>query len=401
MRNLVFLFALLAMLSGCSSGGDSSSNESPGTNTVQPSNNLPADDQTEASSDSIAFNTPFAVESKIVGEFKGYAFDFVFELENGQLWQQTTNKYIGYTASDPSVVIFHVSDELFKMHVIGTDDIVAVKPVSDISTTPPVDIAAEAVIQNEFSGWAKSAIFDLSIGAGEFWQQTSGTSEHKTLSRPAAILYGNRGQTKLVVVGMSQAVSVRQLTDENGSVDDPAPPVDDTPEPEPEPEPTNYPPSPVPSTALILNNSISGQFSGFANGNVFKLGNGQIWEQTGYDIHYYNAFSPEVIIYSDTFDYKMFVKGANRIVTVKPLTSIASTPAIETYINSLVTSDFKGFESGAIFVLNNGSSGTWEQTSYDYQYHYAYRPQAIVFGSPSGYKMLIPSMSAYVTVKPL
>ncbi len=285
------------------------------------------------------------------------------------------------------------------MHVIGTNDIVEVKPVSDISTTPAVDFAAEAIVQNEFSGWKKNAIFDLSIGTGEFWQQISEASIQKTLSRPEAILYGYKGQINLAVVGMSRTVTVKQLTNENGAVDDPTTPVEgDT---VPEPEPGDPPVGSVPSTAFIVNNNIEGRFEGFGNGALFKLRNGQVWEQTSFDITVNLSLSPEAIIYSDSYDYKLFVKGVNRIVSVKPLTDISSSSTIQTYINSFVTSDFRGFTNGAIFELGYGPLSIWEQTSLTYRYHYAHNPQAIVFGSPGGYKMLIPSIGEYVSVEPL
>lgn len=44
---------------------------------------------------------------------------------------------------------------------------------------------------------------------------------------------------------------------------------------------------------------------------------------------------------------------------------------------SRIEEEFEGWDSDKIFVLDNGQR--WQQTHYQYRYHYAYRPKAKVF----------------------
>ncbi|HHT9138744.1 MAG TPA: hypothetical protein ACFYEK_16055 [Candidatus Wunengus sp. YC60] len=51
-------------------------------------------------------------------------------------------------------------------------------------------------------------------------------------------------------------------------------------------------------------------------------------------------------------------------------TSLSSPDVIESHIEG----DFEGWEGETIFKLDNGQ--IWQQSSYDYTYHYAYHPEA-------------------------
>jgi len=43
---------------------------------------------------------------------------------------------------------------------------------------------------------------------------------------------------------------------------------------------------------------IDGDFNGWTGDTVYKLQNGQIWQQASYHYHYHYAYSPEVTIFS-------------------------------------------------------------------------------------------------------
>ena len=51
---------------------------------------------------------------------------------------------------------------------------------------------------------------------------------------------------------------------------------------------------------------------------------------------------------------------------------------------------------GTIFELCNGQ--TWQQTGYAYHYHYAYRPDVLIYYSGSGYQMKVEGVSDSVGV---
>jgi len=54
---------------------------------------------------------------------------------------------------------------------------------------------------------------------------------------------------------------------------------------------------------------IDGAFHGWDGETIYKLRNGQIWQQASYHYHYHYAYAPEVIIYPSGGGCFMLVKG--------------------------------------------------------------------------------------------
>lgn len=74
----------------------------------------------------------------------------------------------------------------------------------------------------------------------------------------------------------------------------------------------------LPSTDIIESN-ISGSFEGWKGETIFKLMNGEIWQQTEYYYEYHYAFSPKVLIIPSAGGYKAKVEGVNKAVGVTRL----------------------------------------------------------------------------------
>lgn len=66
----------------------------------------------------------------------------------------------------------------------------------------------------------------------------------------------------------------------------------------------------------VIESRIDGDFEGFEGGKIFKLMNGQVWQQTEYYYRYYYHFMPEVMIYKTNSGYKMKVEGIDKSVNV-------------------------------------------------------------------------------------
>ena len=66
-------------------------------------------------------------------------------------------------------------------------------------------------------------------------------------------------------------------------------------------------------------------------------------------------------------------------------------------IESYISGDFEGWEGETVFILNNGQ--IWQQSSYSYRYHYAYRPKVIILKTGGLHKMIVDGVSdsIYVT----
>ncbi len=69
--------------------------------------------------------------------------------------------------------------------------------------------------------------------------------------------------------------------------------------------------------------------------------------------------------------------------------------AIETQIDGT----FEGWQGETIFKLTNGQ--IWQQSSYAYTYHYAYRPEVLIYSGGGGCKMKVDGVSDSISVKRL
>ena len=70
-------------------------------------------------------------------------------------------------------------------------------------------------------------------------------------------------------------------------------------------------------TPEVIESEIDGEFHGWDGETVFKLANGQIWQQAEYDYEYEYAYRPEVTIYKTAGGYKMKVEDMGDTIYVK------------------------------------------------------------------------------------
>ncbi len=66
-----------------------------------------------------------------------------------------------------------------------------------------------------------------------------------------------------------------------------------------------------------IESSISGDFEGWSGETLFKLDNGQIWEQAEYDYMYTYDYHPDVTIYATSSGCRMKVEGAEETILVR------------------------------------------------------------------------------------
>ncbi len=66
-----------------------------------------------------------------------------------------------------------------------------------------------------------------------------------------------------------------------------------------------------------IETQIDGTFTGWSGETVWKMTNGQIWQQAAYAYHYRYAFRPKVLIYRSSTGWKMRVDGTDEEVSVK------------------------------------------------------------------------------------
>ena len=58
-----------------------------------------------------------------------------------------------------------------------------------------------------------------------------------------------------------------------------------------------------------IETQIDGDFKGWEGETIYKLRNGQVWQQASYHYHYHYAYAPEVTLYSTADGCSMRVAG--------------------------------------------------------------------------------------------
>ena len=111
---------------------------------------------------------------------------------------------------------------------------------------------------------------------------------------------------------------------------------------------------------------ISGSFEGFNEGKIFKLDNGTYWIQSEYEYDYMYEYEPEAIISESCGTYYLLI--GDKKVAVEQLYDV---------IESRIDGNFEGWDEDKVYKLENGE--VWQQSSYHYEYHYAYSPEAFIY----------------------
>lgn len=72
-------------------------------------------------------------------------------------------------------------------------------------------------------------------------------------------------------------------------------------------------------TGDVIESRIDGTFNGWGGDTIFKLENGQIWQQASYAYKYHYAYRPEVLIYRSGGRHRMKVEGVDESIEVRRL----------------------------------------------------------------------------------
>ncbi len=71
---------------------------------------------------------------------------------------------------------------------------------------------------------------------------------------------------------------------------------------------------------LVIESRIDGDFNGWDGETIYKLSNGDIWQQASYHYHYHYAYAPKVTIYPSGLGCDMLVDGDHdRPIAVRKL----------------------------------------------------------------------------------
>ena len=82
--------------------------------------------------------------------------------------------------------------------------------------------------------------------------------------------------------------------------------------------------------------------------------------------------------------------------TIPTPTLAAPIPVTSGVVENRIDGTFNGWGGDTIFQLRNGQ--IWQQSSFDYKYHYAYSPDVAIYKSGSTYKMKVDGVDSAVSV---
>ena len=145
---------------------------------------------------------------------------------------------------------------------------------------------------------------------------------------------------------------------------------------------------------LFEDTTLQGSISGAVKqGRILKATSGSVYEVTGPTLQLVLELQPEATVLKNGDVYKLVVKGFEELLLCKLLISKRSTPSpanassIPDVIETQIYDTFNGWDGETIFKLGNGQ--IWQQSSYAYTYHYAYRPKVLIYKSGSVYRMTV------------
>jgi hypothetical protein len=140
--------------------------------------------------------------------------------------------------------------------------------------------------------------------------------------------------------------------------------------------------------SYVTETNISGSISGtIQQGYIFKTYDSEYYVINELTLQLVLTLSPEVQIFRKGSDYKLIIEDFDEPVICKKITNV-----IETQIDG----DFEGWEGETIFKMMNGQ--IWQQSSYDYTYHYAYSPEVLIYEFQGSWIMRVVDVDETINV---
>ncbi|MDN4600747.1 hypothetical protein P5G61_05880 [Paenibacillus sp. F6_3S_P_1C] len=140
---------------------------------------------------------------------------------------------------------------------------------------------------------------------------------------------------------------------------------------------------------IILDSHISGAFYGWSNKALFKIGN-QYWIQARNQYNYMYSFQPKA---------KIFEKDGNHFLEVERMKGAIEVKKAGNVVESQIEDAFKGWDGKTEFSLTNGQ--IWQQSEYSYMYHYAYRPNVLIYPDSGEYRLKVEGVKDTISVRKL
>ena len=136
--------------------------------------------------------------SKIASDFSGCSGSSIYQLVNGQMWQQSDYRYEYHYAYRPEARIVEENGRNL-LFVEGLSAPVVVRRVSAVE---------DGVITSEFPGFSRDAVFTFQNG--HRWVPAEYKHVYHYAHRPHATIIDGRNGFELMVEGMNETLRVRR-----------------------------------------------------------------------------------------------------------------------------------------------------------------------------------------------
>jgi len=159
---------------------------------------------------------------------------------------------------------------------------------------------------------------------------------------------------------------------------------------------------------LVEETHIPGLISGtIQRGHIFTTASGSIYEVTGITLQLVLELSPEVAVFRQGNIYGLIIEGFDDPLICKQIkpprhhvrSAPSQAPSHSNVVDSYIDGDFEGWSGETVFRLTNGQ--IWQQASYAYTYHYAFRPKVLIYPSGGGYIMRVDGVRQTIQVRRL
>lgn len=139
-----------------------------------------------------------------------------------------------------------------------------------------------------------------------------------------------------------------------------------------------------------IESRIDGEFQGWDGETIFRLTNGQIWQQAEYSYHYTYAYLPKVTIFLAAGGCRMLVEGVRETISVMQVEAI----------QSRISGTFEGFRYERVYLLQNGQ--IWQQVSFDISIALRLSPRVIIYQGITGeWRMQVEDIGRTIRVQRL
>jgi hypothetical protein len=166
---------------------------------------------------------------------------------------------------------------------------VTTPPGSGTPSTPSGPVAERTRVDGRLTDLRRGTL--LKMASGSVYEVTDSIHVSVNRSDPDVTVHGSGSSVSLTIDGVDKPVRATLIT--RGS------------------------PWSVPGTPERVESSVRGKFEGFARGRLYRLANGDIWEQTEYRTTYHSLYDPDVTIVRDGSEHRMSVDGVSDTVAVK------------------------------------------------------------------------------------